>query len=108
MSDGVAYTKHEFVAYGVSNGLGTTFGINMWNESIPEQEDVPNYGNWGGVAVALPRLRLYFPDKSQYEMPRVFLRRSRSCGELTESGRATIRHPHGHPTASGLGWIAAT
>ena len=103
-----AYSKDEFVAYALEQNLGPDAGLQMWNEAVPLEQNVPNYGNWGGIAVSLPKFRVYHPERSNYyEMPKV-LCKSRSCGELTEGGRATGRHPNGHPTASGLGWIVAT
>ena len=49
-----AYSKDEFVAYALEQNLGPDAGLQMWNEAVPLEEDVPNYGNWGGIAVSLP------------------------------------------------------
>ena len=109
MDLGNAYTKLEFIQYGVALERGEQFGIQMWNESVPYDANTPNYGNWSGVVTTpLSKHVICTPISSLREHSHCLVRRSRSCGHQTEMGRETGRHPFGHPTAVGAGWMAAT
>ena len=58
MSYGEACSKNEFVAYALSQNLAPDMGLQMWNEAVPLEQNVPNYGNWGGMNVSLPKFRV--------------------------------------------------
>jgi len=100
---GDAFTYEEFVAY-----AGDVNGERMWGEATAIDEDIPSFGNWSNVVTRVPQ-QLAFPGvRSNFGAHRSALCRSYSCGDMRRNGRVTERHPNGHPTASGLGWISAT
>ena len=109
MDSGSAYTYTEFLEYAVSVGKGSDFGDQLWQESSVYDEVVQDFGYWSGVVVSpiSDKVIANVNFHSSYPEHQPLVRRSWSCGDLTEGGNATERHPSGHPTAFGSGWLAA-
>ena len=81
----------------------------MWIESKRyNPHGTMDYGNWSGVHTRpLTRQLIAEPFSSAFE-ENSHMPRSLSQGHLSEMGRSTLRHEHGHPTAVGQAWLAAT
>ena len=105
---GNAYSWMEFYMFG-NRSIRTA--EKLWNESVEETDNVQNWGNWSGVATRPATdltVSVTFESRFDEYVFKSATVRSLSAGHLTEMGRATVRHPNGHPTAVGLGWIGAT
>ena len=108
---GLAYSRAEFASFGKAVGLNEEVISRMWTEAEPCAEDdanTSNYGNWSGV-VTRPMTDVWIAQsyRSDFDTSLPLVRKSWSCGNLTEMGRSTGRHENGHPTAYGAGYIAA-
>ena len=99
---GGAFTYEEFVAF-----AGEVDGKRMWDEAVAIDDDIPSFGNWAGVVRNVHQKRVFLGVKSDCGAHGRALCRSYSHGCRRRNGRVTDRHPDGHPTASGLGWLAA-
>ena len=117
---GIQCSKADFLAFaqGMFPGSGSRaegLAERMWREAVRVPGHVPYYGDWAGVFVqgvtssdAVAR-DLFLPrGRGLLSGQDLLRRRSLSEGQLTEMGRPTTRHPGGHPTARGEGWVAAS
>ena len=102
--DNHAYTYEEFVHFAASHNQDPDV---LWAESV-EVTGNTNFGNWSGVVSSDIVINVAAPCESSFTEHKQALVRSFSEGMLRENGNSTLRHVGGHPTASGLGWVAAT
>ena len=126
--------QQEFSVFGRAMSVAPTaaqsarvenYALKLWGESAIVDPGRDHWGDWNGVLAGTPCAkkwcnRLLHLDEAPSSSCRdqsfrksVAQRRSRSAGELTRDGdavscRTSHRHPQGHPTASGLGWVAAS
>ena len=114
---GLQFTKQEFLQWANTLFPGDPQGAvqmveRMWRESVIIPPFTPYYGDWAGVfsqgCTSSDHIcRDLYRSEWREDVVGSLMRRSYSEGQITEMNRATTRHPGGHPTARGAGWLAA-